>query len=550
MLANTVCDVAPPQIPGTRVRERRGGESWEFRVDRLADLGTVAVASIGAGSLTAIDVSVGRWSPPAAGWLGHPRIPGLTELQVVPRGSGVQVQIRVAEPLDAALLMAGCLRCLSPQARDRGPSITFSPGLPDSAGMLAGSMQDVVVEGEQRDPHVRRSDVLLVPAVGDSATHPAEDGAAGDGSTTVRIGATTWERDGQSFEVCVDPKVHRPLGRRTLGPWEVATATISGGVATLATAEGRLVLGRSVTAASTRALRSIGAVISDELPDVMIRQLNACGVLVRSSVDGLPQAEDHLAWLELSVAARRHALRQYGPAAALDAWPCVSVVLVTHRATFIEHAMQQLARLSYPRLDIVIGAHGGAVDADEIRRRAAELPHPTTVLSLDGGLTLGEALQRASDRAEGDLITKMDDDDFYGAEHVWDLVLARQYSGAEIVGKALDWVHLAQPDVTVLRPTYPAEKYADFVAGGTILISRGDLASVGGWRPVPRSVDRALLDRVLADGGLVYRTHGLGYMYVRRPEGHTASVRDEHFLTKVAVTYPGLLHHPEFGTAT
>ena len=35
---------------------------------------------------------------------------------------------------------------------------------------------------------------------------------------------------------------------------------------------------------------------------------------------------------------------------------------------------------------------------------------------------------------------------------------------------------------------------AKFVAGGTILISRGDLAAVGGWRPVPRSVDRALLD--------------------------------------------------------
>jgi hypothetical protein len=29
----------------------------------------------------------------------------------------------------------------------------------------------------------------------------------------------------------------------------------------------------------------------------------------------------------------------------------------------------------------------------------------------------------------------MDDDDFYGPEHVWDLVVARLYSGAEIVGK-------------------------------------------------------------------------------------------------------------------
>ena len=120
--------------------------------------------------------------------------------------------------------------------------------------------------------------------------------------------------------------------------------------------------------------------------------------------------------------------------------------------------------------------------------------------------------------------------------------------GAEVVGKALDWIHVESADATSFRPVYAAEKYATFVAGGTILISRGDLASVGGWRPVPKSVDRALLDRVLADGGLVYRTHGLGYVYVRRGEGHTASVRDEHFLTKTAATVPGLVRHPCFGT--
>jgi hypothetical protein len=142
----------------------------------------------------------------------------------------------------------------------------------------------------------------------------------------------------------------------------------------------------------------------------------------------------------------------------------------------------------------------------------------------------------------------MDDDDHYGPEHVWDLVLARQYSGAQIVGKALDWVYLESQDTTVFRPTYAAEKYADFVAGGTMLISRADLGAVGGWRPVPKSVDRALLDRVLADGGLVYRAHGLGYVYVRHSAGHTASVRDEHFLTKTTATHAGLIRHAVFGT--
>ncbi|HAN70922.1 MAG TPA: hypothetical protein DCQ36_04950 [Actinobacteria bacterium] len=309
-------------------------------------------------------------------------------------------------------------------------------------------------------------------------------------------------------------------------------------------------MGRSVTASSTRALRSVGAVVASDLPETVVHQLHACGVLVVDTADGLPAPDDHLGWQVRSVHERRHALRQYGPTAALGDWPSVSVLLVTHRADFLDHALAQLSRLSYPRLQIVVGAHGDQVDAAAMTDRLRDLPHPAVVVAIDGSATLGEALQRTADRAEGDLVTKMDDDDHYGSEHIWDLVLARQYSGAEVVGKALDWIHLASSDVTVFRPTYPAEKYADFVAGGTILISRGDLASVGGWRPVPRSVDRALLDRVLQDGGLVYRTHGLGYVYSRRATGHTASVRDEHFLTKVERPYEGLLRHEAFGTAS
>lgn len=496
--------------------------------------------AVDSGLLTEVDVLVARWGAPSDGWIGHPRLPGVTALSVDPDGAGVRVRMSLAEPRDAAVVLAGCVRCLMPVARDIGPQLSFGPGLPASAAVLAPGLHDVLTDGRPRDAHVRRADVLVIPAEADGHANDVER------ATTLEIGSSSWSRDGANFDVCVDPYVQRPMGRRSVGSTGVATGSVTGGVLTLVGSEGRLVLGRTITAAGARALRSIGAVIAGDLPVEMVRQLHACGVLVLDSEDDVPTSD--LEWQVRSVRERRHALRAFGPCAALDAWPTVSVLLVTHRPDFLEHAMQQARQLAYPRLEIVVGVHGDAVDPEVVRAHAASLPHPTTVVTIDGHGTLGEALQRCSQRASGDLLTKMDDDDVYGPEHIWDLVLARQYSGAEIVGKALDWVHVVSEDVTVFRPTYPAEKYARFVAGGTILISRGDLAEVGGWRPVPKSVDRALLDRVLDDGGLVYRTHGLGYVYVRRPSGHTASVRDEHFLTKVTHTHPGLLRHPEFGT--
>lgn len=534
-----------PQIPGTRVRSRRNDAAWDVRVDRLQDLRALCVVSVDVAQLTAVDVTVNRWHAPAQGWVGDARVPHVTEFSVEPKADGVRVRLATSTPVDAAVLLAGCVRVLMPVARDVGPMLTFAPGLPASAGILAGSLHDTLVTGETRDAHVRRADVLVLPDDDPVGADPHGPERA----TTVRIGDGTWSRNDLIFSVCVDPSVQRPLGRRSTGASAIATATVTGGVVTLESAEGKLILGRSVTASSTRALRSVGAVISRDIPAVVARQLNACGVLVTADPESLPAAEDSLGWQVRSVHERRHALRQYGPTPTFDAWPTVSIVVVTHRSDFLDHLFTQLTGLSYPRLEVVLGLHGDGVDADRAAALAADLPFPVTFVAVDSTATLGEALERCSIRAEGSLITKMDDDDYYGPEHIWDLVLARQYSGAEVVGKTLDWIHLVSSDVTVFRPTYPAEKYADFVAGGTMLISRADLAEVGGWRPVPKSVDRALLDRVLGEGGLVYRTHGLGYIYVRRSSGHTAAVKDEHFLKKVAQTHDGLLRHEVFGTA-
>ncbi len=458
------------------------------------------------------------------------------------RDSGVRVRLVTHQPTDCALLLAAAVRCLRPvPTGDLGPMRTFTTGLPASAASLAGELRDVLREDEHRDRHVRRSDVLLV-AEGEAPSVPERE-------STVRVGAEVWVRDGREFEVSVDPTIHRPVGRRSTGDPVVASATVDAGAVIVTWPTGSVTVRGAPSQSDVIALRDVRALVADGLPPQVERPLLASGLVIAAPGRALPAADDDLSWQAWSVHERRHALRQFGPTAALDAWPSVTVILVTHRPDHLDHAIAQLAGLRYPRLEVVIGAHGDRVDGARLWDLAQQVPYPVSIVPIDGRRTLGEALQACTDRAEGALVTKMDDDDFYGPEHVWDLVLARQYSGAQVVGKALDWVYLESQDSTVFRPTYPAEKYADFVAGGTMLISAADLGAVGGWRPVPKSVDRALLDRVLADGGLVYRTHGLGYVYVRHSAGHTASVTDEHFLTKTTAIVPGLVRHECFGTA-
>jgi hypothetical protein len=138
-------------------------------------------------------------------------------------------------------------------------------------------------------------------------------------------------------------------------------------------------------------------------------------------------------------------------------------------------------------------------------------------------------------------VTKFDDDDTYGPEHIWDLVLARHYAAATMVGKGAEFVYLEDARVTVRRWSGKPEWDDTMVAGGTMLIDKADLEELGGWRPVARSVDRGLLDRVNRAGATVYRTHPLGYLYHRRPQGHTWDPGTEFFLQNTRQRWDGLM---------
>ncbi len=55
-----------------------------------------------------------------------------------------------------------------------------------------------------------------------------------------------------------------------------------------------------------------------------------------------------------------------------------------------------------------------------------------------------------------------------------------------------------------------------------MLIARAAFEAVGGFRPLPRTVDGQLLEAVQAAGGRIYRTHGFNYVLRRRAaRGHT-----------------------------
>ncbi|MEV7970766.1 family 2 glycosyl transferase [Sphaerisporangium sp. NPDC088356] len=237
---------------------------------------------------------------------------------------------------------------------------------------------------------------------------------------------------------------------------------------------------------------------------------------------------------EHSLRLRRHAT----PSGA--AVPKVSVVMSSKRPHLLGSALAQIARQRHVEVEVLLGLHGVPASHEDVRRALDGFPLPVTVVEADVATPFGEVLDRVAARASGDEIAKWDDDDWYSPEHLSDLLLARAYSGADIVGTAAEFFYLEPLNVTVRRTDYTSEIWSDHVAGGTIFLARAKFQEIGGFEGVPRGVDAQFLKAAHAAGARIYRTQGLGYVLRRSlAAGHTWQLPLAHFLRVAANQWRG-----------
>jgi hypothetical protein len=505
---------------------------------------------------THLEVVVRRWRPPMPGWSG--RLGPLADVvrhevclpgaEVVQGGGGrASVTVTVSAPVPVARLVVAALAGLTPVGAPADPATAEPVREARRVGALAELDADaVVVDATTANPCGRR---LYGPSL-----------TAGRLTVADRGGEAWWRvtRVSSPSGLLVTGQVGQALDERqadTLARIGVLTADPVDGPGA---DPGDGPIEAVVEARALAQLAATGVVVSARALPASVRELLAPDLaeLLGSPPPGL--AADKLDWEIRSVRQRRAALRGHGatfalPRSSVAEYPSlarpapVSALLVTRRPHLLSTAVTALAAQTYPDLEIVVGLHG--IDPSPAERERLAALHPGLLLvDIPPQWNLGEALGEVTRRARGSLLAKVDDDDRYGPEHVWDLVLARDFSGATVAGKGAEFVYLRPRDLTVRR-RMTSEAYAEVVAGGAMLIGRGDLEAVGGWRPMERHVDRGLLDRVLGDGGLIYRTHGFGFVYTRHGDGHTWDAGMDYFVRDATRRWDGQLRHDEFGDA-
>ncbi|MGO4145609.1 glycosyltransferase [Paenarthrobacter sp. YAF11_1] len=219
--------------------------------------------------------------------------------------------------------------------------------------------------------------------------------------------------------------------------------------------------------------------------------------------------------------------------------PFVSALVPTIRPHQLDHVFASVGGQIGVDIELVLLTHGFELDDEAADELAAK--HGVQrfkVLSAARELTLGDCLNICVQAATGEVLTKMDDDDYYGPNYLADLLHALDYSQADVVGKLAHHMHFVSNGSTVLRMPHMEHRISRLVMGPTIT-ARRDVFERHPFEPVNRGEDTAFLKAVTQSGGTIYAADRFNFCQMRRSEGHTWNLTDEELAASGEIKFFG-----------
>ena len=210
--------------------------------------------------------------------------------------------------------------------------------------------------------------------------------------------------------------------------------------------------------------------------------------------------------------------------------PSVSVVIATCRPDNVKFAIENYRKQVYAEKELLLVLNNAIFDVESIEAQAKDLNN-VRIVQVDGRVTLGESLNRGVEEASGYYIAKMDDDDYYGENYLSDMMLAADFSGAEILGKGTYFVHMKAGNITALRSVASQHEFTDFVAGATLTGRREVLRKIR-FPDCTRGEDSSLLAKASKAGCRIYSADAFNMLVVRGTDHqrHTWDIGDSDFL--------------------
>jgi Glycosyl transferases group 1/Glycosyl transferase family 2/DUF based on E. rectale Gene description (DUF3880) len=215
--------------------------------------------------------------------------------------------------------------------------------------------------------------------------------------------------------------------------------------------------------------------------------------------------------------------------------PLVSIITCTRRPIMIDRIVENMTRQNHPNCELILVLQEfSSTQKDELiaklKSKPSNIKRVEVIVNDSPYVTLGERLNHALDNAKGEYIAKMDDDDFYFANYLSDMLIPFMFGDYGLVGKKELYMYLSDSSILINRFAGYKHREVDFVAGATFIFKRSLFEKIK-FPPKNQGEDTAFIEKIKAEGLKIYAADPFNFIVFRgKSSEHTWRISEEDLL--------------------
>lgn len=220
--------------------------------------------------------------------------------------------------------------------------------------------------------------------------------------------------------------------------------------------------------------------------------------------------------------------------------PEVSIITSTNKGKYIHNIFANYTRFNYLSKELIIILNNNTLDINDYKLKAQGLKD-VRIFQLDESCTLGECLNFGIENSRYNYISKMDDDDYYGANYLTDLMNVFKYTDAKIVGKSSCFIYFQDTSTLgIFLPNRENKYVSGGIAGGTLIFKKEILESVKFRKIKGHGTDYFFLNDCNDANIKMFSADKYNYVYVKHKNvnEHTWKVSSEELMNNYSEKFP------------
>ncbi|MCF6460038.1 glycosyltransferase [Clostridium sp. Cult3] len=208
----------------------------------------------------------------------------------------------------------------------------------------------------------------------------------------------------------------------------------------------------------------------------------------------------------------------------------VSIITCTNLPHSLDNILDNFIRQDVDTKELLIIINNNKIDEVKWKNKTSKYDS-IRVFKLNENISLGRCLNFGVEKAKYDIISKFDDDDYYGPKYLSDTIKYFDCTEAKLIGKGATFVYVVDKNILTIRNPHEENKYTNFVNGSTLTFKKGVFNMV-------RFQDKNIAEDVhfcrdcIRNGIKIYSCSKFHHVYFRSPSlnNHTWKIEDDEFL--------------------